>query len=634
MATSEEDYSRGLIKYTSRDYNSLLEEFFDLVPKLTDLWKPEAGGDPGVVLGKYLSSVGDMLGVNLDYLANELYAPSMKQRKNAEKVLGLIGYTLGWYTGATTEVVITNNLDTNISMDFGFNGSNFATLNAYTDITNNTRTITYNILPRTNSYGAEDTRSKRVIVSTNIDIFASSDKVTLKPGESCTRVAAEGTLRSYQVSVSQIKSNNYVITLPSQHIDPSKVWVMAKANSTDKEFLNTQWIQCETTAEFVTPEPRFAVTYDNYSNAQITISTYLNQLDNYDNNYLVIYWLDVSGVIGCVGEDVLTNLLFAVDQPMEIATDSGDISISNLSNTVELPNTYTVTGASPETAKEAYINSRNYINTWDSLVTLPDYQRFLNREAGIDCGVVIDCQKALEINMAIYNDEELTEDQKKKMYITNFDFPEGSMDIDWGEVLDLDFDPTDPNKFVFAANFQTYTAMCFAIHNDFKASSYGRGVTSLSQVKNTSKFMRYKPPQLLIDGVLADYRPLQALSVEVKFGYARIFKFYVVGTIYTKKPVSESVGYNIIAKAKEALALYYAPANRTFGVKPNLMEIVDIIEASDNNIRYFDAGSNNSDCIRWDECDPDFFNFISFARYADYEKAMTIRISPNCIIDN
>lgn len=634
MSTSGEDYSRGLIKYTSRDYNSLLEEFFDLVPKLTDLWEPEAGGDPGVVLGKYLASVGDMLGVNLDYLANELYSPSMKQRKNAEKVLGLIGYTLGWYVGAKTEVTITNNLDTNISMDFGFNGANFTTLNAYTDITNNTRTITYNILPRTNSYGAEDTRSKRVIISTNVDIFASSDRVTLKPGESCTRVAAEGTLRNYQVSVSQIKSNNYVITLPSQHIDPSKVWVMAKANSTDKEFLNTQWIQCETTAEFVTPEPRFAVTYDNYSNAQITISTYLNQLDNYDNNYLVIYWLDVSGVIGCVGEDVLTNLLFAVDQPMEIATDSGDISISNLSNTVELPNTYTVTGASPETAKEAYINSRNYINTWDSLVTLPDYQRFLNREAGIDCGVVIDCQKALEINMAIYNDDELTEDQKKKMYITNFDFPEGSMDIDWGEVLDLDFDPTDPNKFVFAANFQTYTAMCFAIHNDFKASSYGRGVTSLSQVKNTSKFMRYKPPQLLIDGVLADYRPLQALSVEVKFGYSRIFKFYVVGTIYTKKPVSESVGYNIIAKAKEALALYYAPANRTFGVKPNLMEIVDIIESSDNNIRYFDAGSNNSDAIRWDECDPDFFNYISFARYSDYEKATTIRISPNCIIDN
>ena len=630
---ASEDYSRGLVKYTSRDYDSLVQEFFDFVPKLTDLWKPEADADPGVVLGKWAASIADMLGVNADVLANEVYATTMSQRKSAEKVLGLIGYTLGFYVGAMCEVTITNNLDEPIEMDFGFNGSNFATLNAYTDITNNTRTITYNILPRTSGYGETDTRSIREITTTNIDIFASSDKVTIEPGESVTRVAAEGTVRSYQVPVSTVKQNNYVITLPSQHIDPSKVWLMAKANAADTEFLSTQWIQCETVSGFVDPEPRFAVTYDNYSNAQITVSSYLNQLDNYENNYLVVYWLDVSGTIGCVGEDVLTNLLFAVDQPVDVAVDSGDITISNLSNTTELPHTYTVTGDSPETAHEAYLNSRNYINTWDSLVTLPDYNRFLNREAGIDCGVVIDCQKALEINMAIYKDDSLTEDQKKKMYITNYDFPQGENDIDWEAALDLEFDPTDPNKFVFAANFQRYTAMCFAIHNDFQPSSYGRGTTAIAQTKTTANFIRYKPPQLLIEGILADYRPLQSLSVDVKFGYARIFKFYVVGTIYTKNPVSESQAYGLILRAKEALSLFYSPANREFGQKPTIMEVVDVIESCDDNVRYFDAGSNNSDCLRWDECNIDFFNYISFARYADYTLSTTIRVAPSCIIE-
>lgn len=631
-----EEYSRGLVRYTSRDYESILQEFKDLVPKLTDLWKPEAEADPGMVLLKVLASASDMLGTNLDLLATELYANTMTQRKNAEKVLGLIGYTLGFYVGATTEITIVNNTEDTLEMDFGFNGSNWATLNAYTDITNNTRTITYNILPCTNGYGATDTRSIREITTTNVDVFASSDKVTLEPGESVTRVAAEGTVRSYQVPVSTVKQNNYVITLPSQHIDPTKVWLMAKANSTDNEFLNTQWIQCETVSGFVDPEPRFAVTYDNYSNAQITVSSYLNQLDNYENNYLVVYWLDVSGAIGCVGEDVLTNLLFAVDQPMEIAVDSGDITIYNLSNTVELPHTYTVTGDSPETAHEAYLNSRNYINTWDSLVTLPDYNRFLKREAGIDTGVVIDCQKALEINMAIYNDDSLTEDQKKKMYITNYDFPEGASDIDWQSALDLEFDPTDPNKWVFAANFKTYTAMCFAIHNDFQASSYGRGSTALAQTKSNTNFIRYKPPQLVIENVLADYRPLQSLSVDVQFGYARIFKFYVVGTIFTKKPVSVDNSYNLILKAKEALSLYFAPSNREFGVKPTIMEVVDVIENCDDNIRYFDYGSQvgvGSEGIRWDECSPDFFNPISFARYSDYTKSSTIRVHPTCIVE-
>ena len=79
------DSNRGLISYTSKDYQSFLEEFKEIVPKLTDLWKPEADADPGVVLGKILASAADMLAVNEDYLANELFAPSVVQRKDAEK---------------------------------------------------------------------------------------------------------------------------------------------------------------------------------------------------------------------------------------------------------------------------------------------------------------------------------------------------------------------------------------------------------------------------------------------------------------------------------------------------------------------------------------------------------------------
>ena len=74
---------------------------------------------------------------------------------------------------------------------------------------------------------------------------------------------------------------------------------------------------------------------------------------------------------------MLSNYLQAADSSNLPEETSGEWSISNLSNTVELPHTYTVTGKSPETAKEAYFNSRNYINTWDSLITLPDFNRFI-----------------------------------------------------------------------------------------------------------------------------------------------------------------------------------------------------------------------------------------------------------------
>ena len=629
-----EELNRGLISYTSRDYNSIMEEFWDLVPKLTDLWKPEADADPGVVLGKLLASAADLMGVNVDYLANEIFAPSVVQRKDAEKIFGLIGYDLGFYTAARTEVTFTNNTSDTMNLDFGFNGSNFSILTASDDITKTARVITYNILPMTSSYGDTSSRSRRSVLADFVDVFADTDSVTLKSGESCTRVAIEGDLRSYSVAVDDVKKNNYVITLPSQHVDTTAIWVKGRTSLASTTFDKTQWVQVASVAQFDTPEPRYAVTYDNYSNAQITISNYLNKLSDYDGYYLTIFWIDCSGVIGCVNEDVLGDLLFAKVQPNDASYSAGEILVSNLSNTVELPHTYTVTGKSPETAKEAYHNSRNYINTYDSLVTLPDYTRFLKREAGVDCGVVIDCQKALEINMAIYNDENLTDSQKSKMYITNNDFPSGgsSATYDWSKVLGLDFDPENPQKFVFATNFKRYTAMCFAIHNDFKDDVWGSGTEVTAQISNTANFIKYKPPQMFIDNLIKDFKPLQAMSVDIQFGDARIFDFYVVGQIYTNKPVSRDVGNMIIAKVKEALALYFAPANRDFNQKPTVMEIVNLINSVDDRIVYFDAGSPSNPVIKWIH-DENYFNFISFARYNEPSNASTsIRIAPECLI--
>lgn len=626
------DTSKGFVKYSSRDYESLEKDFWSIVPTLTELWKPEADADPGVVLGKYLASAADMLGVNLDLLANEVFASSVSLRKNAEKLFGLIGYELGWYTAARTEVTFTNNTSQDMRIDFGFNGNNFSTLNAYTDITNQSRVITYNILPRTNTYGEHNSRSSRSIVTDNFDIFADTDLVLLKPGQSVTRIAIQGELRYTSVSVDDVLRNNLIIKLPSQHVDTTAVWIRAKS-SEDNTDINTQWVQCSSPAEFIQPEPRFAVTYDSYSNAQIQVSNYLSQLENYRNNYLMIYWIDCDGVIGCVGEDVLSNLLLA-KPGQNISESAGDLIISNLSNTVELPHTFTVTGRSPETAKEAYRSSRNYINTFDSLVTLPDFNRFLNRTAGVDCGVVLDCQKALEINKAIYMNTNLTADQKQKMYLTRYDFPEGSpMNVNWEDVLGLGFDPTDPNNFVFAANFQRYTAMCYAIHNDFMSSSWGRGQVSTAQINKRPQFIQYKPPARFIDAVKADYRPLQNMTVELEFGYVRVFPFYVVGQIFPKKPVSVDNARNIIAIVKEALALYFAPANRQIGVMPTLMEVVNVIQGCCSDIAYFDAGSIRNPVINWKDCDPDYFNAISFARYQDLGTAANnIIVNPSYVI--
>ena len=697
---------RGFVKYSSRDYESIMEDFWEMVPKLTELWKPapdkytvkgfyddgdtekevwnpEANADPGVILGKFLASLGDMLGTNLDWLANEIFAPSVSQRKNAQRIFSLIGYELGWYTAARTEVTFVNTSDTDLTFDFGFNGANFCTLNAYTDISGNSRVITYNLLPLTSTYGDMETRSSHAVTSSDINIFVDSDEVVLKPGETVTRTAIEGELRSYSVSVEAVKKNNYIITLPSQHVDTTAIWIKAKTSRDADEFLETQWIQCSNPSEFTLPEPRFAVTYDYYSNAQIQISNYLNQLENYENNYLTVYWFDCTGVIGCVGEDVLSNYMQA-NPGDESYEESGVFAIHNLSNTTEWPHTNTITGRSPETAHEAYYNSRNYINTFDSLVTLPDYNRFLNREPGVDCGLVIDCQKALDINLAIFRDENLSDAQKAKMYINNYDFPQGEDNIDWYKVLDLERNKTKilhvmvkgetlstiadkygvtvaqliafnnirnvstlqpgdririPGDYdedaarVFISNFKTYTAMCFAIYNDFKNGSLGQGKVDPVRINNRKVFYYYRPPEQFCYDIQRDFRPLQAMTTQIEWGQLRVFDFYIVGQIYLKIQVKPDVARNIIAKVKEALALYFSPANRKIGEKPTVMEVVKVVQGADTRIAYFDAGSINNPVINYSNCDVDYFNYISFARYRDLgTTADNIRIDPSSLI--
>ena len=90
---------------------------------------------------------------------------------------------------------------------------------------------------------------------------------------------------------------------------------------------------------------------------------------------------------------------------------------------------------------------------------------------------------------------------------------------------------------------------------------------------------------------------------------------------------------NIIASVKEALALYFSPANRAIGQKPTVMEIINVIRKADSRIDYFDAGSLNTDVIKYFDCDPEWFNYISFARFSDPgESAQNIRVNPEYIV--
>lgn len=97
-----------ILKYTSKDYDSIKKDLIDSISSLTPNWTSREEGDPGIVLVKLMSALGDMLSFNFDKQALEYYAPTVTQRKNAAKLFELVGYKMHWYQAASTTVTITN----------------------------------------------------------------------------------------------------------------------------------------------------------------------------------------------------------------------------------------------------------------------------------------------------------------------------------------------------------------------------------------------------------------------------------------------------------------------------------------------------------------------------------------------
>jgi len=664
--------NRMTVNYVSRDFESTLSDLIANTSAMTELWKPEATADPGYVLYHQMASVNNIAAKALDEMAGECYLDSVRQRKNIARILAQHNYQLAQYTAGKTEVVFTlpipdlpNTNPNRISatseetslkslsddqlpedfvkkvvIDLGFNGQDFATVTTDADVNGDPRTIIYNIIPFSASMGRSDSRRYRDFSLNPLQVLTpSSFEVTIEFPENAdgTRdysqsaqspavLAIEGVLRSFAVSVSDVINNAYIIPLPSQHIDKSCVWI-----TDDSEVFKNNWVQLNSTAEFIEPQPRFAITTDIYDNAQIAVSPYLSAMENLRNNRLVVHWIDTTGALGSVGENVLGNLTLArINDKDDVSTESmlvrGDhiltgtgaaeyVGVQNLPNTIEIPHTWAITGKSPETTEQARENSRLYINTWYSLSTLHDFLRFFLSCPGISTGVVLDCQKALEINRAIYEHKHIPESKKQGQYITSNDFARSNYVIDWDSILG--YNPENEMEFLYHANFKTHTAMLFGIWNDFDMSEVTSDTDLWSDIDETNgKFHRYKPSSKIQELIRSDYEALKVMTASIEFGYIRVFNWFLVGTIYTHRPISKQGAELLIKKVKQALSIRYAPGNHRMSEKPRLVDATQTVIDADENIRFFDPGAIAHPAIEYDEgMDIDWFNFISFARY-------------------
>lgn len=660
------------MKYTSRDVQSNIQNLVEDVKATTHIWNPGSEADPGMILLKALAAEVDLLSFNLDTQVDEMYMQSATQIKSIRRLGVANGYVPGWYRAPRTTLTIENKSeDATVALDFSLpnapNNVCYAATNALEDLTS----IPYFIIPKS-------------------EVITDSDKVTLFPKGSVngqhsrtdvvTRVAVQGTMKSVIVNprmlVTDTKGvNTLTYRLPAQNVDGSLIWVQELSSTLDAiSFTNDEkpWLR-DTKNDFInSSQRRYQVTVDDYNNLVIVFNKFINDVIQY-NRLIRVFYIETYGAAGEVSENVIA--LSTVDKGV-----ADVLGVTHPSNTLDMADGSALTGKTPLTASEAAEEAKNYVNTNDSIITLKNFTAWIRRQPGIDTGIAVDCQKALEINWAYKFDEDMDEDLKPKKYL----YPGPNVDEGYDFIGWKESDPYDPLKgtmftiggtdYNFPHKFKTYSLLYFCIFNNFQdrwntgykdeegnmytigAGAEWDGSTSewsSEMVDRAHPYRRYRPSETIRAMITKKYLETYNLSADVSFGWLRVFEWSVNGIIWTNEPVTQSEADNLVDIVIKSLRIRFHAANMEIGVLPRQMDIVDCVQNADSRIRYFDAGLLNKPMINWGPVrdgegsvtdstvtyDISYFNAISFARFIDGDterygdtRVSLISVAKECII--
>lgn len=347
------DYSAMKISYTDKDYTNILDDLINSIPGITEKWVTTDENDPGMVLVKLMSMLGDMLFYTQDMQSLEVYPNSVTQRKNAATIYKLIGYKMKWYRSATLEANVVNTY------------TNSATLPRFCTFTTADGSITYTTwdlydLPSNTTNNGLET-SVELIQGTPITPSRSSNNPYADPGKPWHSIYG------YNYTVNDIINNR--IYLKNNNIDQDHIILIDDQNE--------EWELKENIYLTTAVGRFFEFGIDANDNAYIELVDYY---DNFNVNKFKIFYIQSSGEDGQVYANTLTNITGNVWSRIN---NIDTFTVYNVSNFIHFTHYSSTLGYNPETPDEARKESVKYQNTLDTLITLADFERATLREPGV-----------------------------------------------------------------------------------------------------------------------------------------------------------------------------------------------------------------------------------------------------------
>ena len=595
------------LSYVNKDFNSIWEEILDVVPKLTDKWVPSEANesDPLVVLLKELGIVSDKLNYNIDKNTLEQFPDLLTQLRTAYSVFKSMGYNPNWYKSAVTYITIIYNGgvgDGTLSASISPEGSVKFSLPRFTQVSDDNNTDIYTLLESADFTPGEAKRVSLIAIEGTINDFEVNGDTQIK----INNLDAQNRLYFVQPNVAQ---NGIFISFDSKFEDISLKLTNSEqletANSDTEQQGNLKtWRKVDNLYQQLPGSYVYKFGIDpstgtNYIQFPDDIGTLI------DKGIYIKYILS-SGESGNIKAGTITQLY---NDPNIEATYAPNITDSGSEET-ETSTTGTVTkvnfsvhnlsstqnGTDPETIEQMQKNYERIVGTFDTLVTLRDYNNYIyNATDDVGRNLVSNIKvsdrgddlyshltyKSFEStgifstkNVVINTTKEITGNLVSP---TSEKIPEGTNTTIKYEVPEMSaYDlRLYPLKNTNTGNINSW--------EDFQ-QTFDAGITTNDKDQETSASTRDPWVSLITDSV-SEAKTINHNFVET-CGAPIFIDYDISGQIYLQKIVSASEALEVKQAVDLAIYRNFNSRELNFGEAINYPKLVENIKNADPRIQY------------------------------------------------
>lgn len=339
------------MSYTNKSFQDVYNEMLDLAGKISYRWNPKESNesDPGVVLLKLCAILADKLNYNVDKNVLECFPVSVTQESNARELFAQLGYFMHWYRGASGEIQISWKGE-----DTGY---------------------IYN-LPRFSMVSNDDNSIVYTLIS---DVALSSD------GSIANCDAIQGVIQDFMVN------GDTVIT--TQNLDSKNRLYFSNYNIAENGifisnslFGYDDWKRVDNLniESYGSPVFKFGVSSEN----GVCYLEFPEDAYNIFGDGITIKYISTDGQDGNVSSKIVTK--FFNDPSVYYIDDNGNEQslLLTMADVYVTNNDSIRNGSNPEKIEEAYKNYQRTIGTFDTLVTLRDYNNAIRNAEINDINIV------------------------------------------------------------------------------------------------------------------------------------------------------------------------------------------------------------------------------------------------------